>query len=131
VVVLALDVGPQAAVERLEAGGVVGLKMREELSAHGPEPALLLTLALGLMRACMDQGHTELGAHQGEVMGAEVRPVVDDMWPVSLCGGGVTKARGTRRRPRSWAHNLQSDCSHFNSDGSSRHIARLGDPPAV
>ncbi|MGI9336018.1 MAG: helix-turn-helix domain-containing protein [Gammaproteobacteria bacterium] len=59
------------------------------------------------------------------------RHIFDHMWPVSLCGGGITKAQRTRRRSRLWTHNRQSDCSHFNSDGSSRQIARLGNSPAM
>jgi hypothetical protein len=76
VVVFPLDPGGQAAIERGEAGGILRRQTGEELGAHGSEEALDFALALGPVRAGLDQGDTELGAHQGQVLGAVIGPVV-------------------------------------------------------
>ena len=54
-----------------------GARRGEELRAHGTEPALLFAAALRLMGARMDERDAKLRAHQGEVLRAVVRAVVD------------------------------------------------------
>jgi hypothetical protein len=77
VVILALDPGAR---RRLSASrlAVSSLRQaREQLRAHGLEPALDLALALRAIGAGMDQRDAELGAHQRQVAGAVVGAVVD------------------------------------------------------
>ena len=76
-VVLALDPGPEAAVERVERAEVGGPERRQEAHAHRAEEALLLALARRLIGARVDERDAEPRAHQREVMGAEGRAVVD------------------------------------------------------
>ena len=75
-VVLALDPGPQGAVQRVEALGGLGAKVGEPGGAKGSEEALDLALPRGLVGSGVDERDAELGAHQGELLGAEVRAVV-------------------------------------------------------
>ena len=63
VVVFTLDVGPQTPIEGLEGGGVGGLQGGQELTAYGAEPALDFSFSGRLIRAGMDQGDTQFGAH--------------------------------------------------------------------
>ena len=77
VVVLALDPGPQPAIERVEASSVGVGERRQQLHAYRPKPALLLSLALGLVRPGVDQRDAELGADQREVVRAIGGAVVD------------------------------------------------------
>ena len=77
VVILALDPRPEAAVQRLEAVGELGIEVGEPAGAKGSEPALDLSLSRGMMRSCVDEGDAELGADQGELAGAVVGAVVD------------------------------------------------------
>ena len=75
--VLALDIGPQPSVQRGEARRVLGREVTHKLRAHGAEPAFHFALALRAMGPGVDEGHTELGAHQRQVLGAVVGAVVD------------------------------------------------------
>ena len=76
-VVLALDPGPQPAIEGVEALERRLGERREELHAHRAEPALLLALALWLIGPGVDEGDAELGADEREVVRAEGGAVVD------------------------------------------------------
>jgi hypothetical protein len=76
VVVLALDPGPQPAVESFEAGGVGLGQGRQQLGAYGAEPTFLLALPLGLVGPGMDQCYSQPGAHQGKLLRAVAGPVV-------------------------------------------------------
>ena len=85
-VVLALDPGPQGAVERLKALGGGGGEVGEYRGAKGTEEAFDFSLSRGLVGTGVDERDAELGAHEGELVGAVVRPVVANMCPVALCG---------------------------------------------
>jgi len=87
VVILALDPRPEAAVQRLEAVERFAVELGEPTGANGSEPALDLALSRGMMRSCVDERDAELGTDQGELSGAVVGAVVDDMCRVRLCAG--------------------------------------------
>ncbi len=76
-VVLALDPGPEAAVERVERAEVGGAERRQEAHAHRTEEALLFPFAGGLIGARVDERDAQPRAHQREMMGAEGGAVVD------------------------------------------------------
>ena len=76
-VVLALDPGPEAAVERLEAQGGIGVEAFEPGGAERPEEALDFPLSRWLPGASVDERDAELGAHEGELVRAVVGTVVD------------------------------------------------------
>ena len=75
--VFAFQVGPQAAVEGLDAGGVGGREGAEQLPADGAEEPFDLALARRLMGPGVDEGDAELGADQRQVLGSIVGAVVD------------------------------------------------------
>ena len=77
-VVLALDPGPQGAVQRLKALGGLGGEAGEPGGAKGAEEALDFSLSGGLVGAGVDERDAELCAHQGELLGAVVGAVVDE-----------------------------------------------------
>ena len=77
VVVLALDPGPQGAVERLQALGGCGGEVGEHRGAQGAEEAFDFSLPRGLIGTGVDKRDAELGAHECELLGAVARPVVD------------------------------------------------------
>ena len=78
-VVLALDPGPQGAVQGIEAfGGCGGEVVGEHRGAKRAEEAFDFSLSRGLVGAGVDEGDAELGAHERELLGAVVRPVVDE-----------------------------------------------------
>ena len=77
VVVFALDPGGERAVERVERGELLGLQQRQELHAHGAEPALHLPLALRGVGLGVDERDAELGADDRELLGAEGGAIVD------------------------------------------------------
>ena len=85
-VVLALDPGPQGAVQRLKALGGLGGEVGEPGGAKRSEEAFDLSAPGGLIGPGMDERDAELGAHEGELLGAEVRAVVANMFPAELCG---------------------------------------------
>ena len=76
-VVLALDPGPEAAVERLGAQGGIGVEAFEPGGAKRPEEALDFPLSRWLPGASVDERDAELGAHEGELVRAVVGTVVD------------------------------------------------------
>ena len=76
-VVLALDPGPEAAVERLGAQGGIGVEAFEPGGAKRPEEALDFPLSRWLLGASVDERDAELGAHEGELVRAVVGTVVD------------------------------------------------------
>ena len=76
-VVLALDPGPQGAVQCVEAGGGLGGEVAQPSGAKRPEEALDFSLSGGLVGSGVDERDAELGAHERELLGAEVGPVVD------------------------------------------------------
>ena len=76
-VVFALDPGPEAAVERLEARGGIGVEAFEPGGAERPEEALDFPLSRWLPGASVDERNPELGAHDGELVRAVVGTVVD------------------------------------------------------
>ena len=76
-VVLALDPGPEAAVERLEAQGGIGVEAFEPGGAERSEEALDFPLSRWLPGASVDERDAELGAHEGELVRAVVGTVVD------------------------------------------------------
>ena len=76
-VVLALDPGPQGAVQGVEAGGGLGGEVAQPGGAKRPEEALDFSLSGGLVGSGVDERDAELGAHERELLGAEVGPVVD------------------------------------------------------
>jgi hypothetical protein len=75
--VLALDPGGQTTIEGREARGIRRAQAGQEPGAQRLEESLDLTLALGVVRPRMDQRDAELRAHQRQVLGAVVGPVVD------------------------------------------------------
>ena len=85
-VVLALDPGPQGAVQGVEAGGGLGGEVAQPGGAKGSEEAFDLSAPGGLIGPGMDERDAEFRAHERKLLGAEARPVVDDMCPVPLCG---------------------------------------------
>ena len=76
-VVLALDPGPEAAVERLEARGGIGVEAFEPGGAERSEEPLDFPLSRWLPGASVDERNPELGAHEGELVRAVVGTVVD------------------------------------------------------
>ena len=76
-VVLALDPGPQGAVQCVEAGGGLSGEMAQPGGAKGSEEALDLSAPGGLIGPGMDEHDAEFRAHERKLLGAEVRPVVD------------------------------------------------------
>ena len=80
--VLTLDVGPEAAVEGLEGGEIMRGERGQQLSAYGTKPPFLLTLSLWLVSPCVDQSDAELGADQFELAGAVGGTVVAVMCPL-------------------------------------------------
>ena len=76
VVVFALHPGPQAPVQLLQAVGVAGGQVGQQLRAHGSEPTFLLALALGLVGSGMDQRHAQAGTDQGQLVRTVVGAVV-------------------------------------------------------
>ena len=76
-VVLALDPGPEAAVERLEAQGGIGVEAFEPSGAERPEEPLDFPLSRWLPGASVDERNPELGAHEGELVRAVVGTVID------------------------------------------------------
>ena len=77
-VVLALDPGPQGAVQCVEAGGGLGGEVAQPSGAKRSEESLDFSLSGGLVGAGVDEGDAELCAHQGELLGAVVGAVVDE-----------------------------------------------------
>ena len=77
-VVLALDPGPQGAVERLKALGGGGGEVGEHRSAKGTEEAFDFSLSRGLVGAGVDERDAELCAHERELVGAVVGTIVDE-----------------------------------------------------
>ena len=77
VVILALDPRLEASIQRGERSGVLPRQAGEQLCADRFEPAFDFPFSLGPVRAGMNQGDTELGADQGQVLGAVIRPVID------------------------------------------------------
>ena len=77
-VVLALDPGPQGAVQCVEAGGGLGGEVGEPGGAKGAEEAFDFSLPRGLIGAGVDERDAELGAHERELLGAVVGAVVDE-----------------------------------------------------
>ena len=77
-VVLALDPAPQAAVQRFEARSRLVVEAAEPGGAKGSEPPLDFPLSGWLIGPGMDERDAELGAHERELLGAEVGPVVDE-----------------------------------------------------
>ena len=76
-VVLALDPGPEAAVERLEAQGGIGVEAFEPGGAERSEEPLDFPLSRWLPGASVDERNPELGAHEGELVRAVVGTVID------------------------------------------------------
>ena len=76
-VVLALDPGPEAAVERLEARGGIGVEAFEPGGAKRSEEALDFPLSRWLPGASVNERDAELGAHEGELVRAVVGTVID------------------------------------------------------
>jgi hypothetical protein len=62
--IFAFDPGPELAIERLQAGRVLFAEGAEALASDLAMPALLLTLALRLVRTGVDQRDPQLRAHQ-------------------------------------------------------------------
>ena len=77
-VVLALDPGPQGAVQRVEALGSLGGEVGEHRGAKGSEEALDVSLPRGLIGAGVDERDGEFRAHERERLGAVVCTVVDE-----------------------------------------------------
>ena len=77
-VVLALDPAPQAAVQRFEARSRLVVEAAEPGGSKCSEPPLDFPLSGGLIGPGMDERDAELGAHERELLGAEVGPVVDE-----------------------------------------------------
>ena len=77
VVILALDPGPEAAVQGLEAVQSLRIEVVEPAGAQRPEEALDLTLPSRLIGPGMDEGHAELCADQDELTGAVGGAIVD------------------------------------------------------
>ena len=77
VMILALDPGPEAAVERLQAVQGLSIEVAEPPCAKRPEVALDFSFPGGLVGPGMDEGNAELCADQGEVAGAVGGAVVD------------------------------------------------------
>ena len=77
-VVLALDPGPQGAVQCVEAGSGLGGEVGEPGGAKGAEEAFDFSLSGGLIGPGVDERDAEFGAHQCELLGAVVRTVVDE-----------------------------------------------------
>ena len=75
--VLALDPGPQGAVQRLKALGGLGGEVAQPGGAKRSEEAFDLSAPGGLVGPGMDQSDAELGAHERELLGAEAAAVVD------------------------------------------------------
>ena len=74
--ILPLDPGPEAAVERLQAVDVIA-EVAKPAGPKGAEEALDLTLSRWLERSCVNQRNAEPGADQGEMTGAVGASVVD------------------------------------------------------
>ena len=77
VVILPLDPGPEAAVERLEAVQSLGLEVGEPAGPQRPEEALDLALPRWLVGPGVDQRDAELRTDQGELAGAIGGPIID------------------------------------------------------
>jgi hypothetical protein len=77
VVILALDPCSEGAIHGVERHEIFGAKKREQLHASRPEPALHLALALWHVGPGVDEGDAELGADDGELLGAERRSIID------------------------------------------------------
>ena len=69
-VVLALDPCPETAIECLEALGGLGVEAGEPGGANGSEPTLDFSLSSRGIGTGVDERDAELGAHQGELLGA-------------------------------------------------------------
>ena len=63
-----------------------GVRWASHRGAKGAEESLDFSLPRGLIGAGVDEGDAEFRAHERELLGAVVRTVVDDMFPVALCG---------------------------------------------
>ena len=70
---------------RLRRRGINPMAERRR-SRTVPTFAADFSLSRGLVGAGVDERDAELGAHERELLGAEVRPVVANMCPVALCG---------------------------------------------
>src|SRR5690606_33411506 len=75
--VLALDESPESGVDRIEAFEIIFREMLEELHAYCAKKAFDFPLSLRLIRASVDEGDTQPGAHQSEVLRAIHGPVID------------------------------------------------------